>query len=120
MSVASIAHPVGDARPGGHGATHVDRRSGLPQREFAREYLEPLKPVIVTDAIEHWTARRKWTPAFFRDAYGSRSVTVDGVHHRLADLLDLIERSNASAPAPYLRNLGIADWAPELLADIQP
>ena len=76
--------------------------------------------MIVTDAVEHWRAWRKWTPAFFREAYGSRSVTVDGVPHRLSDLLDLIERSNASAPAPYLRNVGIADWAPELMADVQP
>lgn len=120
MNGATIAHPVGDARPGGHGAGQVDRRSGLTQREFARDYLDPLKPVIVTDAIEHWRAWRKWTPAFFREAYGSRSVTVDGVRRSLSDLLDLIERSNAATPAPYLRNVAIADWAPELLADIQP
>jgi histone arginine demethylase JMJD6 len=120
MSVASIAQPLGDARPGGRRAGHIDRRNGLTQREFVREYLDPLKPVIVTDAIQHWAAGRKWTPAFFREAYGSRSVTVDGLQHRLSDLLDLIERSNESAPAPYLRNVGIADWAPELLADIQP
>ena len=119
MSVATSSHPAGDVRHGAHGQGQVDRRRELTQREFAGEYLNPLKPVIVTDAIEHWGARR-WTPAFFRDMYGSRRVTVDGADYQLSDLLDLIERSNASKPAPYLRNVRIDEWAPELLAGIQP
>jgi hypothetical protein len=98
----------------------VDRRSRLTQREFAAQYLRPQKPVIVTDAFDHWPAKRRWTPAFFREHYGSRRVTVDGVDYQLSQLLDLIECSSPSKPAPYLRNVVIEDWAPELLADIQP
>jgi len=98
----------------------VDRQSGLTQRAFAAQYLRPQKPVIVTDAIDHWPAKRRWTPAFFREQYGSRRVTVDGVEYQLSQLLDLIERSSPSKPAPYLRNVVIEEWAPELVADIQP
>jgi hypothetical protein len=107
MSGATIAHPVGDARPGGHGSGQIDRRSGLTPRDFARDYLDPLKPVIVTDAFEHWRAARKWTPGFFREAYGSRSVTVEEFSTR-CPAFSTDERSNAAAPAPYLRNVAIA------------
>ena len=98
----------------------VDRRGGLTQREFAAEYLRALKPVILTDAFDHWRARERWTPAFFRERFGSRHVTVDGVEYRMSELLDLIQCSSAAKPAPYLRNVVIEQWAPELLPDIQP
>jgi hypothetical protein len=98
----------------------IDRRRGLPHREFVRQYLRPQKPVIIEDAISHWPALGTWTPEFFRNQFGLRSVTVDGRDYALTDLLDRIERSTAGQPAPYLRNLLIADWAPELLQDILP
>lgn len=98
----------------------VERRQGLSAREFVTRYLRTLTPVILTDALEAWPARSKWTLSFFRERYGSRKVSVDGADYGLADLLDRIERSTVEAPAPYLRNLLIADWAPELLDDIRP
>ena len=98
----------------------VDRRDGLTHRDFVAQYLRPLKPVIVTDVLDHWPARRRWTPAFFRETYGSRSVNVDGVDYQLSDLIDRVECSSASKPAPYLRNVGLEGWAPELMSDIQP
>jgi ribosomal protein L16 Arg81 hydroxylase len=101
-------------------AQPVDRRDGLTHPDFVAQYLRPLKPVIVTDALEHWPARRRWTPAFFRETYGSRTVTVDGVDYQLSDLIDQVEHSSASKPAPYLRNVIIERWAPELMTDIQP
>jgi Cupin-like domain len=98
----------------------IARRSGLTQRVFMSEHVNTLTPVIVTDGFEHWPARARWTISFFRERYGSRSVEVDGRSYRLSDLIDLIERSTTDAPAPYLRNLLIEGWAPELLRDIFP
>jgi hypothetical protein len=98
----------------------VDRRQGLSAREFATRYLRTLTPVILTDALEAWPARKQWTLPFFRERYGSRKVSVDGKEYMLADLLERIEQSTPEEPAPYLRNLLIEDWAPELLHDIQP
>ena len=34
----------------------TDRRVGLTCEQFKREYLGPLRPVILTDAISHWRA----------------------------------------------------------------
>ena len=98
----------------------VVRRSGLTQRQFVSEYVNTLTPVIVTDGFNDWPARTRWTLSFFRERYGSRQVEVDGVSYGLSDLIDRVEQSTPGAPAPYLRNLLIEDWAPELLADILP
>ena len=98
----------------------VDRRRRLTHKEFVREYLEPLKPVVLADAIDHWPAFGKWSIDFFREAYGGRTVRVDGRDLVMRDLLDHIDRSRKEDPAPYLRNLLIEEWAPDLLPDIQP
>ncbi|HZP49292.1 MAG TPA: cupin-like domain-containing protein [Vicinamibacterales bacterium] len=98
----------------------VERRAGVTHREFVAEYLHPLKPVILTDAIDGWRARTRWTFDFFAAEYGSRTVAVDGRQYQLSALIDAVKRSAPGATAPYLRNLLIERWAPELLKDIDP
>ena len=78
----------------------VQRRRGLTHRAFVREHLTPLKPVILVDAIDRWPALGKWTVDFFRQNYGQRSVTIDGRDHQIGSLMDHIERSTSSDPAP--------------------
>ena len=44
--------------------------------DIASEHLSGVgKPVIITDATEHWPARSKWTFEFFKTAYGSDVAT---------------------------------------------
>ena len=103
-------------------ATDIDRRdwATLGRDGFQREYLTPLRPVVITGGIDSWGARDKWTPAFFSRQHGSRVVIVDGQRWRLADLIDAIQSSSPQRPAPYLRNELLARWPAELLADISP
>ena len=50
----------------------IERKHGLTPSAFAREHLRgAAKPLIVTGAIERWTARSKWTFEFMKAAYGS-------------------------------------------------
>jgi len=98
----------------------VERRSNLAHGEFVSRYLAPLEPVIVTDAIDHWPARARWSIEFFRERYGTRTVTIDGTSYTFADFLDRVERSDPGRPSPYFRNVLIESWAPELMADISP
>jgi hypothetical protein len=105
----------------------VDRRSGLTFEEFVREYREPRRPVILTDAIRDWPALKKWYPEFFKEHYGSTLVTVDGRYgagkqqpQSLHMLIDRILGSSHTAPGPYLKNLNLVDHHPELRADISP
>ena len=90
----------------------IDRRTGLSREQFAREYLHPLRPVILTDAISHWPALGKWTPQFFKEKYGHLQVEAEGESMALGDLIDRIAVSTREHPAPYLRNQLLAAWPP--------
>lgn len=98
----------------------IDRHTGLSRERFEREYLRPLRPVILSDAISHWRALGRWTPKFFREEYGDLEVEVDGEVMPLSDLVDRVEASTADNPAPYLRNQVLAEWPPQLTADVSP
>lgn len=54
----------------------VERRSGLTRETFAKEYLEPLKPVVFTDLTASWPAVQKWTIEYFKEKYGDLVVPV--------------------------------------------
>ena len=98
----------------------IDRRASLSREEFEREYLNPLRPVVVTDAISHWGALGKWTPQFFKEKYGTLEVDIDGQKMVLSDVIDRIETSTKDNPAPYLRNQPLGEWPSELTADVTP
>ena len=103
-------------------ADDIDRLDwkALSPKAFRKRYLEAMKPVVVSGAMDHWGALNKWTPDFFRQNYGTRIVKVDEREWPLGELIDRIENSTAEKPAPYLRNELLARWPPELRADIQP
>jgi hypothetical protein len=50
----------------------IERKSKVLPADIAREYLQGVgMPVVITDAMENWPARSKWTFEFFKTAYGS-------------------------------------------------
>lgn len=100
----------------------VPRRAGLSSADFAREYLSPGKPVILTDALTRWKAMSTWTleslAARFPDRrvpfkYGDLTLT-------LGEFIPQVLASTPEKPAPYLTNLPIAEHLPELLSEISP
>jgi hypothetical protein len=54
----------------------VDKRENLTRDEFTREYLKPLKPVILKDLSKNWEAKEKWTFDFFKKKYGDIIIPV--------------------------------------------
>jgi histone arginine demethylase JMJD6 len=98
----------------------IDRRAGLTREAFGHEYLRPPRPVILTDALSHWRALGRWSPQFFKSEYGDFKVDIDEERMTLRELVDRIEASSDDNPAPYLRNQLLADWPPELTADVSP
>lgn len=53
----------------------IERRCGLIPEDFHHRYLTGSgKPVIVTDALNTWRARTKWSFEFFKSRYGSERV----------------------------------------------
>lgn len=98
----------------------IDQRERLSQAEFVERYLNPHKPVIVKNALKHWSAIGKWTPEYLAEAAGEREFTVDGKRLTIAELVRQVRASTASCPAPYLRNTPVRDLSPGLLSDIAP
>jgi hypothetical protein len=54
----------------------VDRRADLDRDAFEVEYLKPLKPVILSNFMDGWPARDKWTFEYFKNRYGDVEVPV--------------------------------------------
>jgi hypothetical protein len=98
----------------------VDRRANLSLKEFEREYLMPLRPVVITDALKAWKPLGRWTPEFFQQKFGDRLVNIDGAQRPLGPFIDEVLASTADHPAPYLRNEILKDVFPELAGDILP
>jgi hypothetical protein len=100
----------------------IDRHrwADLERKRYVREYVLPLNPVIITEGIEHWVARKKWTLDFFRLKYGGLPLTVDGRQLEMGALIDEVKVSTPERPAPYLRNHPVKDLPEELQLDVQP
>lgn len=104
----------------------VERRSGLSEREFSREYKAANRPVVLLDAVDSWPAKR-WTFEFFRSRYGDTLVVpnrYDGRWYaaealkemRLADFIDGLETKDWNTFPYYLwDNRDIFRRHPELL-----
>jgi hypothetical protein len=55
----------------------IERKNKVLAADITREHLWGVgKPVIITDAMENWPARSKWTFEFLKTAYGSDLATV--------------------------------------------
>lgn len=114
--------PVNDTRNGPTFSEEIDRHewSQLGCQRYVREYVDALKPVIITGAFEQWPARSKWTFDFFQDHYGNLPLEVDGRHLSMAQLITEVRASTPHAPAPYLRNYEVKHLPAPLQGDIVP
>ncbi len=54
----------------------VERCKTPSLARFCQEYYSRNRPVILTDAIEAWPARGKWTPAYLRETFGTLTVQI--------------------------------------------
>jgi len=109
----------------------VDRRSNLSLSEFRKQYLYPAKPVVITDIIESWPARCRWTLDYFKTRYADAQVTVchlQGDRYdpsstkkmRIGAFIDRIQTASFDKYPCYIRD----DWDiflthRELLADYE-
>jgi hypothetical protein len=111
----------------------IERRSNLSYEAFAREYLYPNRPVIITDVLRHWKAIGRWTPEFFQTQFGELRFNINDSEHGQAGhdkssgtdftMREFIERvliSTDERPAPYYRNRDLYALFPSLKEDVQP
>ena len=94
--------------------------SALGTARYQREYMAPLRPVVISGALEHWPARHKWTLDYFRRQCGDLPLEINGRKLTMAELISEVEISTPAKPAPYLRNHLVSRLPAELLSDIDP
>jgi hypothetical protein len=109
---------------------NVERRSGLTPETFAKEYLIPRKPVILTDFASNWKALDKWSFDFFRNRFRGYPVGLDNASYHAAgkgymghaqtmpfdQFIDAIEHQEIDLRLHLFQPLKVA---PELMDDIQ-
>lgn len=54
----------------------IERVNNISREEFRDKYLIPQKPVVITDLIDDWPAKQKWSLEFFKEEYGKLMVPV--------------------------------------------
>lgn len=89
------------------------KRIATPTFEsFIQNYYSRNLPVILTNAIDHWSALRKWSPQYFKRIVGNKQIEVqfnreqdplferNSIQHKtqmqMSDLVDLIEATEHS------------------------
>lgn len=115
-------------------AFQIERREKVSYEEFAANYLYPLKPVIIKDALRDWKAIGRWTPEFFRGEFGDMKIRIGDdlkgkagykadsapADFTMETFIDRVLQSTPENPAPYFRNQVLSDLFPSLSADIHP
>ena len=90
------------------------------RREYRRRHLNGLEPAIVTGAIDHGAALTKWTPGFFGEHYGTRTVSIDGAVWRLDDLIAIHVGHTSDHPHARGAGTGPSLDAPPVKAAVVP
>ena len=98
----------------------IERRGNLSVAEFIRDYRDPLKPVILTDATKDWPALKTLRFETLKERFGARDVVIGNKKYKLGDFIDLLLASSVEKPAPYPCKLNLrADFA-DLAPEVQP
>ncbi len=98
----------------------IDKKPGISQRDFIKNYLNPGIPVIIPGAMREWKAYEKWDPSYFRDHLGDKKVRVQGVEMVLRDFMDTVLASDVGKPSKYLNEVNIHHSFRELIDDVNP
>jgi hypothetical protein len=97
------------------------RAADLPYRRFLDDYVHANRPVVVTGAITDWPALRKWTPAYFKERFGSKPVAVSYEETMPFDqFIDGVMASDDTHPGSYMFRLFLHENLPEALPDVIP
>jgi histone arginine demethylase JMJD6 len=99
----------------------VPIKTNVSHEEFLEHHVLARQPVVIKGALANWNALR-WNPEYLKAKAGARRVRyrteAEPATGAFGDLIDRI--FNGPAPAPYLRNIDLAEQLPELVDDIEP
>ncbi len=98
----------------------IVRRSEISYEEFIENHVKPGIPIVFTNASKVWKANGLLTPDWLRSKFGERLTSHNNQDFTMNQILDLVENSTESNPAPYPFLYNIPNQLPELMEYIQP
>src|ERR1700679_3307073 len=98
----------------------IQKRDDISYKEFMEEFYNPGIPVVFKNASKVWKANGLFTPGWFRDNYGERVTQFKDKSYTMREVLDMVERSTESNPAPYPFLFSIPGQIPELFPLVTP
>ncbi len=106
-------------------APTIERRSGLSQEQFEREYRMQQRPVVLEGFVADWPSVRTWSFEHLAETCGSAPVIVDSYntqaarHATLAEFVDLLKANAETGGAPiYLQEWYYQTVCPWLADDM--
>jgi hypothetical protein len=109
MGIPESEVPAASA-PGPQYSDRIDRHDwrALGEGRYRREYVNALKPVIISGAFEHWPARTRWSLDYLQDRWGDHEITLKQDKLALREFIAQVQASTPTRPAPYLHNYPLA------------
>jgi hypothetical protein len=114
----------------------IDRCDRLSCNDFKANYVNKLRPVLISGFTHNWEAFKKWSPAYFKKIASHTKIPVKefGISNGIkssswtmgqyADFLENYDKSNekkkVDTPPPYCHDVPIFGLIQELVQDIQP
>src|SRR5215475_4057142 len=98
----------------------IKRKADISYEEFMEEHYKPGIPLVFTNASKVWKANGLFTPDWFRKNFGDRTTEKSGKTYTMKEVMDMVESSSESNPAPYPFLFDIPSKLPEILPLIEP
>jgi hypothetical protein len=98
----------------------IQKVDNISYRDFMENFYKPGIPVVFKNATKVWKASNLFTPDWFRENFGDRTIDKNGRTYTMREVLDLVETSTEANPAPYPFIFDIPSNLHELLPYIQP
>jgi len=98
----------------------VLKKENISYEEFIEEHWKPGIPVVLKNATKRWDAYGVFSPDWFREHYGDRKTSVEGVEYTMREVMDLVEGKDTSRPLPYPCKYHLPTQLPELVSMVSP
>jgi len=98
----------------------IQKVSDISYQEFMENFYNPGIPVVFKNASKVWKANGLFTPDWFRKNFGERTIEKGDKTYTMSEVLDMVEKSTESNPAPYPFIFNIPEKLPEVLPLISP
>jgi hypothetical protein len=98
----------------------VERVDNISYEEFMERFYKPGIPCVFKSASKVWKANGLFSPNYFRENFGGKTIVKEGRTYTMKEVMDLVENSTEEKPAPYPFIFDIPTVLPEVIPLLSP